>query len=759
MGCTAIGDKSKFDEFFIEAFGFHQKAQKGVNIDDAKQTKASEFIGTTGSLIFREEIMEHGDESGIIKPWLEGMLSPDIPLEEDLSLPHYSLKIEHVWGFRIEDCRKNLFFLSRDQILYSCSSMAIIQNLDDNTQTLFGGFPLGENKECHDKDITAIAYLKKDVSMVATGQPGINPKILVWSPVDPEVIYAKFEQPKGSKLVSHLSFDHTGRYIGSFGKDEGNSLYIFDLKTKSLYWSVETNDNKEKNINNINNINNVNTNNNNNAEIDAKKNEEEKNKEEKDINNLKELFLEELDNSEYLLDMCFNPDDYELCLVGVEKIKFGNYKNKVLFQNLKRKGKIKKTYTSCCYVNKQTCLIGNNQGKLYIFKDRIKSLKKKVSNGTIQNITYKRHTKRVYISDSFCKVFIYDPKNLDCLDSFQMDSVVKSLDVNINHKIIMGLKNGEIKIKFYGTNTKHEQSIIKSHSSGNINDIAYIPEKKIISVGDDNQILLFNLLSKKCESSGRVNLSHNNLEQINGLCIAYNGTKEHIALGLSNGFISIRKDEKHLNTQIISDIKISDEAVICLKFTDYGDFLLCSTKKGELCLLDTNDNYQICKTITTDFGVITQFDWDRDGKYIQAINDMNKYVFYEIEKDLIELKDPNDMVKVEWPKITCKFNYTVQGVFQGSTNPDFINCVSKANTKKLICAGDEHYLLHLCNYPCVDDNPKKKKYRGHSGKIKKIIWNFDDSKLITIAENDRAIILWNLEEDMVSNDIEQKINL
>ena len=103
-----------------------------------------------------------------------------------------------------------------------------------------------------------------------------------------------------------------------------------------------------------------------------------------------------------------------------------------------------------------------------------------------------------------------------------MDSVVKSLDVNINNQIIMGLKNGEIKIKFYGTNTKHEQSIIKSHSTGNINDIAYIPEKKIISIGDDNKILLFNLLSKKCESSGNVNLSHNYLEQINGLCVAYN---------------------------------------------------------------------------------------------------------------------------------------------------------------------------------------------------------------------------------------------
>jgi len=751
MGCAAINDNSKLDEFFTEAFGFRKKAQKGVNIDDAKETKASNFIGSKGNIIFREEIMEHGDESAIIKPWLEGMISPDFPLEEDLTLPNYSLKIEHVWGFRIEDCRKNLFFLSKDLILYSCSSMCIIQNLDDNTQTLFGGFPLGKDKECHDKDITAIAYLKKDVSMIATGQPGINPKILVWSPVDPEVIYAKFEQPKGSKIVSHLSFDHTGRYIGSFGKDEDNSIYIFDLKTKSLYWDQKTDDE----LDNFNSIIN------NNYEIKDKKNDNKKKEEidEKEIpKDANDILLSNEEKGEYLLDMCFNPDDYELCLVGVEKIKFGNYKNRVLFPKVNQPGKTRKVYTSCCYINKNICLVGNNQGKLYVFKDRNRIQKKRISSGTIQNITFKRHTKKVYISDSFCKVLILDSKTIELIDFFQMDSVVKSLDVNINHQIIMGLKNGEIKIKFYGTDTKHEQTIIKSHSSGSINDIAYIPEKKIVSVGDDNKILLYNLLSKKCESFGKVNLSFNALEQIKGLCVSYNTTKEHIALGLSNGYISIRKDEKHLDTQVINDIKITEGRVIILKFTDYGDFLLCSTNREELCLLDTNDNYNICRKLETT-GIIYQFDWDRDGKFIQAINDRNKYIFYEIEKDLIELKDPNDMVAVEWPKITCKFNYTVQGVFQGSTNPDYINCVSKANTKKLICAGDEHYLLHLCNYPCVDDNPKKKKYRGHSGKIKKIIWNFDDSKLITIAENDRSIILWNLEEDIIAKDIEQKIYL
>ena len=739
MGCTSLDSRHrKFDEFFMEAFGFQKKAQKGVNIDDLRQTKTSEFLSAKGTLVFREEIMDHGDESGIIKPWLEGMLSPDIPLEEDLSLPNYSLKIEHVWGFRIEDCRKNLFFLSKDQILYSCSSMCIIQNLDDFSQTIFGGFPIGEDKECHDKDITAIAYLKKDVSMIATGQPGINPKILVWSPIDPEVIYAKLEQPKGSKIVSFLNFDSTGRYLGSFGKDENNSFYIFDLKTKSLYWEERTSLPNENSIN-------------------EERNENKEENENKELNT-DNLILNQEDNSEYLLEMCFNPSEYELCLVGVEKIMFANYKNQQLFEKVNKPGRIRKIYTTCCYVNKNICLIGNNQGKLYVLEDREKILSKRVSNGTIQNITYKKHTKKIYISDSFCKVMIYDPKTFDCSDYFTMNSVVKSLDVNMNNNIIMGLKSGEIVIKYYGTNTKHEQAIIKAHSTGNINDIVYVPEKKIISIGDDGKLLLFNLLSKKCESSGKVNLSSNYLEYTTGKCISYNETKEHIALGLSNGYISLRKDPKHLDIQIINDIKISEGNVICLKFTDWGDFLLCSTSKEELILLDTNNNYNICKKIETT-GIIYQFDWDRDGKYIQAINDRNKYLFYEIEKDLIRIKDPNDMVAVEWPKITCKFNYTVQGIFQGSTNADYINSISKANTKKLICAGDEHYLLHLCNYPCVSDNKKKKKYRGHSGKIKKIIWNFDDSKLITIAQNDQSIILWNLEEDINTKNVEQEIKL
>ena len=108
--------------------------------------------------------------------------------------------------------------------------------------------------------------------------------------------------------------------------------------------------------------------------------------------------------------------------------------------------------------------------------------------------------------------------------------------------------------------------------------------------------------------------------------------------------------------------------------------------------------------------------------------------------------DDENLRKATWKTNKCKFSYTMQGIFQGSTNPNYISVVCKANNKNLLAAGDDDFLLNLGNYPCITENPKLKKYRGHSGVIKKIIWNSNDNLIITIAENDKAIIVWSVEE-------------
>ena len=128
------------NEFYLEAFGYKSIKVEGLDLGN-ETIKTKRKLESFNDINFEEEIIDHGDESGSVKPWLESVLAPNIPIEENVAFPNYNLKIEHVYGFKSENSRKNIFFYKNDQIIYSVSSICIIQNLDDNTQRLFGGFP------------------------------------------------------------------------------------------------------------------------------------------------------------------------------------------------------------------------------------------------------------------------------------------------------------------------------------------------------------------------------------------------------------------------------------------------------------------------------------------------------------------------------------------------------------------------------------------------------------------------------------------
>ena len=697
----------KNNEFYIEAYGYQLLKVEGLDINK-EEIKSSKQLESFNGLNFEEEIIDHADESGPVKPWLENVLAPNMPLEENVSFPNYNLKIEHVYGFKSENSRKNIFFYKEDQIIYSVSSICIIQNLDDNTQRLFGGFPLKEEKECHDNIITSIDFLNKEVAMVATGQSGLVPKILVWSPVDTEVVYDRFEQPKGSQEVSALCFDKNGHYLASFGKDEKNSFYIFDLRKKELMWEKETGP------------------------------------------------------KDFLLDLDFNrfqkEDDQELLLVGVNKIIIARpngqfYKN--IFNDKENIG----IFSACCYVSSDRFLIGNHKGKINFYLNAQKTHSKNFSSGSIQNITYKKKLNKIFVTDSLNKIFILEDKLFTEVDSFSLKSVVKSIDVNDDFQMILGLKNGDIILKHWEDKTKYEEVYLKSHCEGSICGMAFVPEYKLVTSGEDNKILLWNLRSKKCESWGTINpLVFNNTdkniedtficgERNKSQCLAYHLSYEHVAVGTNIGTITVRKSPKDLNKKIISpDISIGEKPIMNMEYTEYGDILLVSSE-DKFYLLDVNDNYNKIKEIELGF-FFTAFDIDEQAKYIRVCTKNNKFMFYDLSnKEIKEVEpDDEDMRNSAWKTNTCKFSYTMQGVFQGSTNPNYISAACKAHNKKLLAAGDDDYLLNLCNYPCITENPKLKKYRGHSGLIKKIIWNNTDSLIITIAENDKAIIVWSVEE-------------
>ena len=702
----------KYNEFYLEAFQNQFLKADGLDLEKV-ELQTSKTLKKINNLTFDEEIIDHADESGPVKPWLENVIAPNIAIEENLSYPNYNLKIEHVYGFKSENSRKNIFFYKQDQIIYSVSSICIIQNLDDNTQRLFGGFPLKEQKECHDNIITSIDFLNNEVGMVATGQCGLIPKILVWSPVDTEVVYARFEQPRESKEVSALCFDKTGHYLASFGKDKNNSYYIFDLRKNELMWEKETGEN------------------------------------------------------DFLLDIAFNKfisredDNEELLLVGVNKIIISNIQNRY-DENLYRINNGKKgIFTSCCFVSKNRFLVGGSTGKVSFYLDREKSYQKKISSGSIQNITYQKKLSKIFVTDSLYKVYILEDTLFTVRDSFTLKSVVKSIDVNDDFQMILGLKNGDIILKHWEDKTKYEEVYLQSHSEGSIGGLAYVPEYKIITSGEDNKILLWNLRSKKCESSGKINpLVKNNNPNIEesyivgdrnkSQCLAYHSSYEHVAVGVNDGSITIRHNPKALDRKALPDITLCDppSPIVNLEYTEYGDILLVMVENNDFYFLNVNNMYTKERKIRLESN-IKSLDIDEQAKYMRCCMDNNRFNFYNMELregNFNVEPDDEDLRKATWKTNKCKFSYTMQGIFQGSTNPNYISVVCKANNKNLVAAGDDDFLLNLGNYPCITENPKLKKYRGHSGVIKKIIWNSNDNLIITIAEQDKAIIVWSVEE-------------
>lgn len=87
----------------------------------------------------------------------------------------------------------------------------------------------------------------------------------------------------------------------------------------------------------------------------------------------------------------------------------------------------------------------------------------------------------------------------------QVDSIPKSVD--FQKYLLVGLKNGSIVEFDIMKNAK--EVIMHSHYDGEVWGMCVVPnEHKFFTSADDNKILLYDILSKKCIGRGNVNVEH-----------------------------------------------------------------------------------------------------------------------------------------------------------------------------------------------------------------------------------------------------------
>eukprot|EP00826_Nyctotherus_ovalis_P052027 TRINITY_DN654_c0_g1_i10.p2 TRINITY_DN654_c0_g1~~TRINITY_DN654_c0_g1_i10.p2 ORF type:complete len:113 (-),score=36.30 TRINITY_DN654_c0_g1_i10:10-348(-) len=96
---------------------------------------------------------------------------------------------------------------------------------------------------------------------------------------------------------------------------------------------------------------------------------------------------------------------------------------------------------------------------------------------------------------------------------------------------------------------------------------------------------------------------------------------------------------------------------------------------------------------------------------------------------------------VEWATQTCKFGWSVQGVFEG--DPDFsqVNGVGMSSNEKLIVTGNDYSAVSIFRNPCLN-NSKSKKLYGHSEHVVRVKFGLDDQYIFSVGGQDKTLMQW-----------------
>ncbi len=480
MGCGASNNrdanfqlfrqkkKIKDKSLFIQIFSSEMKEMKGLVINDETDFLQLKPISENNKH-FKEELLVYGDESDTILPWIAQIVQPNIKLEEIKTQPSIELKPTHIFGYRCNDSRGNLFFLDETNIIYHSGAFGIVQNIKTKEQKIFGGnaksgcseTELNNNSNnnnnknsstnlnsntnlnnnnlisgnvCHTNDICAITVFRGDVCMVATGQIDARPSILIWSPWDPSVVYAKLYLEFDSRTVASIAFDAEGKYVAALGRDQMNSFYVFDIQSKEVLW--------------------------------------------KDIT-----------GGEIIFDVKFSPvNSNEFCLIGVNSVFFCDMASKEKMNHAKSLKKYKNLTFTCVEYSRDghKVITSTVNGLLIIWtvnkeNTLLKDLYEiKVSSFSILNLKISHYSNKIYCTDSHKKVFVIDPEANSIQDSYELEADVKGIDVNAKEKLLLGLADGRVIIKNF--KTKRIREITHSHFSGKLKGLEFVPPHYVIEI-------------------------------------------------------------------------------------------------------------------------------------------------------------------------------------------------------------------------------------------------------------------------------------
>jgi WD40 repeat protein len=677
------------EEFEWECSG-GQRLDKFGNVVDKYEKREAPVLEL--ELQYAEE-SEQEKSFGAVKPWLGAIVQPtDVP-KIDHKVPSQDLEINYVYGYRAIDSRNNIFYTSNPkEIVYMTAALGIVLNTETNTQRFFGG---GEKSKLqgHDDDITSLA-IHPSRQYVATGQSGQDPLICVWAAEDCSLI-AKFRLGKGTRACKSLGFSNSGKYLAATGDDNDHTVAVWD-------WEEGT-------------------------RIATSKS-----------------------GPDAILDLNFcSTQDNVFATVGKRGVVFWTIGSGSLSSKKGIFGSQKMTdMYSCEWLSNGKCITGGLNGQVYVWSGNQCTKAIKAHTGVVSTISAIPGGVVTGGKDNTLIVWTEEFKELRRM---QVPALPKALDQNGQGDFVVGLRDGSI-IEFI--DSKQPKLLMSSHSDGEAWGLAVCPHSGfLVSVADDNKIMVWDPKARRCVSTGTINEKAGPKPRTMGAstlsvyppnqcarAVAINPKTGHVAVGINNGELSIRKSLRDLDNIVVQkhDAK---EWIEALQYSPCGEFLAVGSHDNKIYIYDSH--YKLVSKCAKHSSFITSVDWSNDSQYIQATDGAYEILFFNAHTGQQMTGGATALRDEQWNTWTSRIGWPVQGIYPSGVDGSHINGVERSHGGDIVATGDDWRLLNLMRYPCLKGG-KPKAYVGHSEHVVRVKFDNQDRQLYSIGGYDRTLIQWDI---------------
>jgi WD40 repeat protein len=677
------------EEFEWECSGGQRLDKSGIAVDKYYRREVPLQLDDC----YQQQPEEKELEWMATKPWLGAIVPPTNLPHIDKSAPADNLSIDYVYGYRAIDSRNNVFYTAKsNEIVYMTAALGIVLNTDTNTQRFFGGGDKTKLKG-HDDDITALA-VHPNKQYVATGQVGKDPLICVWEVKDCSLL-AKFRLGKDTRAVKCLGFSKDGRYLAAVGDDNDHTVAVWEWEDSHKVASIPS-------------------------------------------------------GAEAILDLNFcSTKEGTFATVGKRGVSFWTIAGKSLTCKKGIFGSQKMTDMYCCeWLSNGNCISGALNGSIYVWSGNqcIKTIK--AHTGLISTISAIPGGVITGGKDNLLIIYTEEFKEIRRL---KVPSCPKALDQDGQGNFVVGLRDGTIAVYANGTQPK---VVMSSHSDGEAWGLAICPNTGyILTTADDNKVMVWDPVSRKCVASGILNsvagpkartmgastLSIYPPNQC-GRAVAINPRTGHVAIGINNGELSIRKSLKELD-RVVTQKHDAKEWIEAIHYSPCGEYLAVGSHDNVVYIYD--NTYKLKAKCKKHSSFITSLDWSVDSNFIQSTCGAYELLFFDAHNGTQQTGGATALRDEPWTNWTSRIGWPVQGIYPSGVDGSHINGIDRNHSGDLVATGDDWRLVNLLRYPCLKGG-KPVSFAGHSEHVVRVKFDAEDKHLFSIGGYDRTLIQWKL---------------